>query len=165
MNGDCMGTDCYLKWDKMTKAEEKKQVTGFSIDAGGSGYIRASIGMVNENALLRVIFPEEYWNAPKPKSYDFIRSYGLLSICLQRYLKCAKEGIRIELKDIGFMMQKESLDKITEALSVFGFDEIKTGSSLDLDSAVIWAKSLVDFFQLGIRLQVNEQNPKIYISW
>lgn len=35
-----MGIDVYLKWPSMTKAEEKKQITGWAIDAGDRGYLR-----------------------------------------------------------------------------------------------------------------------------
>lgn len=35
-----MGIDVYLKWPSMTKAEEKKQITGWATDAGDRGYLR-----------------------------------------------------------------------------------------------------------------------------
>lgn len=35
-----MGIDVYLRWDKMTARERKAQFTGFSVTAGGTGYLR-----------------------------------------------------------------------------------------------------------------------------
>lgn len=35
-----MGIDIYMKWDKQTKAQEKKQFTGFSVRSGHTGYLR-----------------------------------------------------------------------------------------------------------------------------
>jgi len=46
----------------MTDSDRQKQYTGFSIDAGGVGYLRASIGMSTENAVLRALFPEKFWD-------------------------------------------------------------------------------------------------------
>ena len=57
-----MGTDIFLRWDRMTEAERLEQLTAsreFRLDSGGIGYLRAAIGMKRENALLRALFPEK----------------------------------------------------------------------------------------------------------
>jgi hypothetical protein len=54
-----MGTDVYLDWKGKSKEDKEKQCTGFSIDAGEVGYLRASIGMTTENAFLRGLFPNK----------------------------------------------------------------------------------------------------------
>ena len=57
-----MGADIYLDWNEKTAEDKEKQNTGFRIDAGDVGYLRASMGMVRENSFLRALFPEKYWN-------------------------------------------------------------------------------------------------------
>ena len=61
-----MGTDIYLNWDKQSQKDRDKQSTGFSIDSGDVGYLRASIGMTQENQILRLVFPEHIWNREIP---------------------------------------------------------------------------------------------------
>ena len=61
-----MGTDIYLSWDDMTKEEKDGRITGYDIFSGHKGYLRASIGMVEENKVLRAIFSDVYW---KPSDY------------------------------------------------------------------------------------------------
>ena len=63
-----MGTDVYLEWSGMSEKDKKKQLTGFCINAGNVGYLRASIGMRSENSVLRKVFSEEFW---KGKSLRF----------------------------------------------------------------------------------------------
>lgn len=55
-----MGTDIYLVWKNQTKKDKEGQGTGFSIDAGEVGYLRASIGMTTENYFLRLLFPDNW---------------------------------------------------------------------------------------------------------
>ena len=62
-----MGTDIYLKWDKMSKKDHDGQITGWDAYSGATGYLRASIGMMQENAFLRKIFPQEVWEPNNPK--------------------------------------------------------------------------------------------------
>jgi len=91
-----MGTDIYLRWDKQSQADKKKQYTGFSINSGDVGYLRASIGMTRENAILRIVFPDEYWEGKKSsfnftengfKELQMIGIYYLLSLITQKELK------------------------------------------------------------------------------
>lgn len=37
-----MGIDIYARWKGMTKVDEKKQITGYSVEAGHVGYLRES---------------------------------------------------------------------------------------------------------------------------
>ena len=62
-----MGTDIYLKWDKMSKKDRDDQITGWRIDKGNTGYLRASIGMIQENEFLRKVFPKWVWEPNNPK--------------------------------------------------------------------------------------------------
>ena len=63
-----MGTDIYLHWDNQNDVEKDKQITGYSIGHGYTGYLRASIGMTQENQLLRMIFPDQYWQHEIPEA-------------------------------------------------------------------------------------------------
>ena len=81
-----MGTDIYLEWDGMTDEEKEAQITGFSIRAGDKGYLRASIGMVLENSILREIFPREYWESSEPLEYNFQKRSKELPYLLKIYI-------------------------------------------------------------------------------
>jgi len=58
-----MGLDIYLKWDDMTEEDAKAQITGFNINSGHKGYLRASYNetMCVELGLLHKVF-ENKWN-------------------------------------------------------------------------------------------------------
>jgi len=81
------GTDVYLEWKGKNKEDQEKQCTGWSINAGEVGYLRASIGMTTENAFLRGLFPDEYWEAKEPLRYNFTnKGYKKLHIAGLVYL-------------------------------------------------------------------------------
>lgn len=66
---EIMGVDIYLEWDNQTQEEHDAQITGFSIDAGAVGYLRASYGMGEELKILHEIFPD--WDN-KPTDFDWV---------------------------------------------------------------------------------------------
>jgi hypothetical protein len=109
-----MGTDIYLKWDNMSKKDHDDQITGWRIDKGNTGYIRASIGMIQENELLRKVFPEEVWKPNNPKcatcdggglSEDFDKKRkwdderNWCSACKGTCVKDGLEGLRFKFND------------------------------------------------------------------
>lgn len=159
-----MGTDIYLKWDGQTKAEEQKQYTGYSIDAGAVGYLRASIGMVKENAVLREVFPSEVWQ--KTTAYDFKANFCVLNTIAKKYLSSAMFGIPIEVGN----GQRKQLEMM-QTLGLFltkkaNFDKIQVPTNDgDIESEVMWINSLYQFFRLGLEKQKAGLNPKVYISW
>lgn len=53
-----MGIDIYAKWDKMTEAEKKAQITGFSIVSGSIGYLREAYH--GEPYATRLLVPEAF---------------------------------------------------------------------------------------------------------
>jgi hypothetical protein len=53
-----MGIDIYTKWKYMTKAEEKKQFTGFSAVSGQYGYLREAYH--GEPYATRILLPEAF---------------------------------------------------------------------------------------------------------
>lgn len=63
-----MGIDVYLKWKNMDQDSEKQQVTGFSITAGGQGYLREAYhgGPYATKILCREAFESETCEAQIP---------------------------------------------------------------------------------------------------
>lgn len=53
-----MGIDVYLEWDGKTEAEDKAQVTGFSVTSGDVGYLREAYH--GAPYATKVMFPEAW---------------------------------------------------------------------------------------------------------
>lgn len=158
-----MGTDCYLKWKEQTENEKKKQITGFSIDAGNAGYLRASIGMQEENAVLRALFPDKYWEGKSITTvFDFKGNLVFALRCIVSYLKKEEMPEDVQKRTDA---QKQQGDMVKAFLKKAGFDEVKDTALEDDRYRKIWAKSLYDFWMLGIKLQKAGKKPYIYISW
>ena len=109
-----MGTDIYLKWDNMSKKDHDDQITGWRIDKGNTGYLRASIGMIQENEFLRKVFPKWVWEPNNPKcitcdgmglSKDFDKKRewkderNWCSDCKGTCVKDGLDGTRFEFND------------------------------------------------------------------
>ena len=156
-----MGTDIYLNWDGKTKEEQEAQYTGYSIDAGDKGYLRASIGMANENAVLMSVFSSEYWDSQEDDGvvFDFSKEkYVKLQNLGLKYLLANVVGIEIPLKnELG-----EKVESLFKGL--FGADSVVASKSGGFPSAVMWLDSLFRFFELGMKKQEEGKNPKVYIS-
>ena len=160
-----MGTDIYLKWEGMGKKDEEKQYTGFDITKGSVGYLRASIGMVEENDVLRLIFPERYWGG-YGKMYDFKKNLPRLKDIFTAYV----EGEKIKVESKSKVEQQLSGDAIRQMIKDVGGEAIEgTLKHDDADEArawrIKWAKSVVQFFALGLKLQEDGKKPRIVISW
>lgn len=158
-----MGTDIYLNWKGKTDDDEKKQITGYSIEAGNVGYLRASIGMTDENAVLRAIFPDKVWESSNENGevYDFKGNAVFLKSILKDYIA----GKDIDVGD-RLNKQKEMDKNIKKMFSgLGGFWMTSTSDKEDLDRRKVWAKSLIEFFELGIKLQEQGKKPRVYISW
>lgn len=163
-----MGTDVYLLWDKQTRAQKKKQYTGYSINAGGVGYLRASIGMEKENAILRELFPHEVWHSRQRRGepYDFKQCWIVLQALAKKYLASCLFGMPIA-KGSTQIEQEAWFKNVDEYLArEFKFDKTLVGS-LDnsLPSAVMWLNSLYQFIGLGIDKQEKGLKPRVLISW
>jgi len=154
-----MGVDVYLTWDGQTEEEREAQFTGFSIAHGHVGYLRASIGMVLENEVLRTLFPEEYWELKEPLEYDFKKNWENLPFVLKKYFEAVLTG---ELTE----EQKEQMEfGIAVAEAFKGEGEVSMSRSGDILRAVVWANSLIRFFRLGMRKQEEGKRPRVRISW
>ena len=152
-----IGTDIYLEWDNMTKKDKDLRVTGFDISKGNNGYLRASIGMTEENAVLRMLFPDTMWKAQKAVAYDFKQNISFLPSLVKGYIEGQDFDVQDRMKE-----QTEFGAGINEMLKLAGMTKIQTN---DDSFESTWAKSLVAFFIYGMELQKAGKNPKIYISW
>jgi len=156
-----------LKWNEQTEEEHKAQITGFSITSGNKGYLRASIGMIKENYLLRLVFPKEFWeHQEKSLSYDFIKNYPkmlrlgwayLVSVVLNKEIVISEEQKK----------QTKMGDMIIKMLNSQGWKNmgIVSHTESDFPFAVCWLNSLIEFFELGIQKQKEKLNPRVEISW
>lgn len=156
-----------MKWDGQTRAQKNKQYTGYSINAGGVGYLRASVGMETENAVLREVFPSEIWEkAGKYIAYDFNQGFAVLQMVAKKYLVTCLFGVPFE-KTSAQVKNEQWVKELESFLHVKGkFDKVEA-STIDneLPSAVMWLNSLYQFFWLGIARQEKKLNPKVMISW
>ena len=161
-----MGTDIYLSWDKIKKKEKNDQCTGFSINSGNTGYLRASIGMHQENAILRKIFPIEYWEGEGEMRLVFNeRAMSKVSFYGRLYLAHAIMGVPI-VKDVENTPENKMFQAIMKTIGK-SFDSFETSEikESDIFFKTTFMKSVFDFFELGYRKEQKELNPKVYISW
>ncbi|MFH1623782.1 MAG: hypothetical protein ABID54_01320 [Pseudomonadota bacterium] len=163
-----MGTDIYLEWDNIEGADKEKQYTGFSVDAGKAGYLRASIGMYQENIVLRQIFPSTFWNNESGEylPYEFTDTgFEDVQIIGARYLTFVMFGIPLE-EDEGATEQLKFGESIMRMLGGMGFDNIEGGArKSSLRFAVMWLNAVFNFYLLGLEKAKEEKNPRVYISW
>lgn len=154
-----MGTDVYLNWSGMTDADRERQITGYCINAGRVGYLRAAIWMAQENAFLRELFPKEYWEADRPDSAPLYNFRGSMPHALQLGLPYLVSTLRPPREG----------DQADAAASLVRLDElikpVNDESMARFRFGVMWLSSLYDFFDLGIEKQKQEQRPYPLISW
>ena len=165
-----MGTDVYLEWEGKTEQEQKAQCTGWAIDAGDVGYLRACVSMTSENGVLRLLFPEKYWRDRSKDAYDFKGNFGQLSAIGWRYLVSVAQGVPFEIgKDQRAVLeeQRKMASKILQAVSLLAPEGAKViaGERTEFREAVAWLESVFSFFELGIAKQEQGQKPYPYISW
>ena len=162
-----MGTDIYLSWEKMTKEDKEKRYTGFSISSGNIGYLRASIGMHQENAILRKIFPVEYWEGDgDPMRFKFNdKAMSKVSLYGRLYLAHAIMVIPIK-KDVENTPENKMLQTLLGSIGK-SFDTIDTNEIADADIffKTTFMKSVFDFFEMGYQKEQKGLNPKIVVSW
>ena len=160
-----MGTDIYLAWNKMSKSEKDEQYSGWSINGGDTGYLRASIGMTQENQLLRLVFPRKYWEGGKKVRFIFDqKSLARCGVAGRMYLAHAIMGTRMKEEELP---NKGMLESILKALTGQDFDKVTVGGMNDQDlfGKVTWIKSLFDFFEKGYEKEEKKLKPTVYISW
>ena len=155
-----MGIDVYIVWKGQTKEEEEAQCCGFSIKEGKAGYLRASYGMGVECEILSKIFPPECWEG-RPVKYDFVENYKRVANLLSAYLNGEKIVISEETEE-----RREVFKEVSEILCALSDNIIIPNNNGDeLKFKTIWATSVIEFFKLGMKLQMENKEPKIFISY
>jgi len=161
-----MGTDVYMEWKGKSKEDEKKQYTGYDINAGDVGYLRASIGMSRENSVLRVLFNKKFWESSKALRFEFTeKGFERLQILGLYYLMSAIRGEKINNPQLE--EQQAQGERVIQMLKKLKWkdSQIVTSESCVFRSAVMWLNSLFSFYELGLRLEEGKKEPKVYISW
>lgn len=164
-----MGTEILLKWDGMTEEEVKLQVAAareFRLNAGRLGYLRAAVGMKRENALLRLVFPLEYWYNPtgEPMPFNFQLAATVLHRGARVYIQSVREGKIPDFKDYALSVAME--DATNRAVEEAGFQKVSSSTGdLEYEAAREWVEELAEFFELGKKKQDDGLNPGILISW
>jgi hypothetical protein len=81
-----MGIDIYLKWPKQSEAEEKAQITGFSVTAGNTGYLREAYhgGPYVTRFLVREAFDDPECEAAIPAKTLKERLPGAVMLAIYR---------------------------------------------------------------------------------
>lgn len=170
-----MGTDIYLNWEGKTQQDWDNQITGWSIAAGSVGYLRASIGMLTENAILRELFPEKYWTGGSTEEFDFKGGYALLGKLGSDYLASLPGGQQMELskeadEEIGerqkaAMAIQSAISGVAEKFGASGQMQVYMGRPELFSGAVEWLNSLFKFLELGMEKQEKGLKPYPGISW
>ena len=169
-----MGTDIYMEWQGKTEADNDKQMEAILSVSGNVGYLRASIHMINENAVLRTVFPEKYWNERSKDEYDFKAGFEKLERLGIEYLQAVISGKEMEEPEgsNNLASGKQAAAAISQALAKAGWKlggneqiQVYCGKVEDFREAVEWLNEVFYFFEFGIRLQEKGLKPFPYISW
>ena len=148
----------YLEWNGMSKDQTDGQITGYAIDAGGLGYLRASIWMTRENAFLKYLFSKSW---EKGKARCKFENYGELDSLGVKYLMTAYQGVELDSES------KQSGVKLMEQLNALvgkGCDRVVANQKNDFRGSVTWLDSLYSFYELGMRLENEKKKPVVLIS-
>lgn len=113
-----MGIDCYLNWPGKTEADERAQVTGFSITAGASGYLREAYhgGPYVTRFLLQEGFEDDDAREAVPEDQEYL-------------------GVPIPAATLRERLPKAVLLAIYRDAHVYGRGEPEVGGTIDLDDA------------------------------
>ena len=154
-----MGTDIYLSYEGQDQEEQDEQASVlFESNKGELGYIRASIWMKEENDFLRRLFPEDIWESPEPKSYDFDENYEKFKFLSEHYLL----GTPMEVPhDETAEVFAEVITKLAEKVG----GTVVKGGEMDEEGKKKWLRSVKAFFDKGHQLQKQKCTPRILISW
>lgn len=153
------GSDVYLEWSGKTEEDEQKQITGYDITAGKKGYLRASIGMIEENKLLRLLFPDKYWENNSKDPFEFIGNTSMALMAVKAYL----EGKPLDVQDRCDAQQKAG--QIISLLLDNDYKWITPPGAMTKNERAVYAKSVLEFWKMGLKLQADGKKPYPEISW
>jgi hypothetical protein len=147
-----MGFDIYLSWDGMTTKDEDAQDNLWDTRYGHTGYLRAGLPMKKEIRMLGDVFPDvPWWEGPprmgNAKSYDFVGNFQKMKVVAENYLK-----------------ETGSSRGIDYFLSLSPRSVVPDPADNGLAPSEVWVRSLVDFFNLGLRMQKEGKNPRVEVT-
>ena|SRR2546425_8752206 len=161
-----MGYDVHLSWDGMTNEEKDAQRTGWALNAGHVGYLRAAIWMHREIKFLGHLFPHEYWmedwkKPGEPPPYDFKGNFPRMEKIAKDYLNAA--GAKESLEHLLALPMRETRTTNDEDGEEVVFVDYPTDYLRGTD-AEDWIRSLLDFFKLGLKKQEEGRNPRVAVA-
>jgi hypothetical protein len=154
-----------MSYDGMTKEEkwmQDKHKRGHSIEGGGAGFIRASIGMQDEKAVLQTLFTKGFWQGSAPKRFDFNDACRKIKDILSGYMEGEKIKPAFEIPG-----EKKML-LLYEKMALEAHDDGKDAGVPRLNTKAdrfLWASNVMSFFEKGRILEKEGKKPKILIEW
>jgi hypothetical protein len=149
-----MGTDIYLSYDGQDMSDKYCQ----------EGYIRASIGMINENYVLRQIFPPECWES---EENNFKYTFDLVPKVMrvgEQYLDAVHEGYQLGNAGEAGVEHGNNIANLLKQILPEGTSMVMGGIN-DIFEAKRWLKTLSMHIAIGISKEQAGLNPKVVISW
>lgn len=148
-----MGTDVYLNYDG--KKDDDDQI----------GYIRASIGMVNENFILRQIFPPECWELGENNfkyTHDLIPKLMRIG---EQYLDAVHNGYNLGSKGEAGVDHGDNVAVLLKSIMPKSTNFQMMGGIDNLNDARQWLEHVLNHIAIGIAKAQSGLNPRVYISW
>lgn len=146
-----MGTDVYLLFD----GQKENQTTG---------YIRASIGMVNENFILRQIFPPECWEDTEENNFKY--TFDLIPKLMrlrEQYLDAVRNSYKLGSMSESGVDHGHGIESFLKSLHPEGTFVMPCIN--ELGQAKLWFAQIFAHVNIGIIKEMNGLNPRVYISW
>lgn len=154
-----MGTDIYLSYDGQEEEEQNAQASClFESTKGEIGYLRAAIWMRAENDFLRRLFPDDIWESPEPRAFDFDENYEKFKFLAEHYLLGTDMNVP---EDENIEMFKQAIQKLVKETG----GKLHENPEMDSEARTKWLGSVKAFFEKGHDLQRAGRNPKVEISW
>jgi len=150
-----MGTDIYLSYDEQDMKKE-----GYWQE----GYIRASIGMVNENYILRQIFPPECWEEEK-NNFEYNEDlFGKVMRLGEQYLDAVSKGYQLGSKGEAGVTHGDNIATLLKSIIPEG-TTMEMGGIDNIVEAKQWYLSVAQHIAMGVSMTKKGLNPKVIISW
>lgn len=149
-----MGTDIYLSYDG-----QDQNIEGYWEE----GYIRASIGAINENWVLRKVFPEEIWDDKMPENFKY--NMDLLEKAQRlkpQYIDSVEKDYLLGSKDEAGVKHGDGIANLFQNL---GFGVMQDSGHKSVNSAYAWFRTLENHICIGIAMELLGKNPQVEISW
>ena len=176
-----MGTDIYLYYDGQPKDDKVWE----------EGYIRASIGMLNENYILRQLFPPEVWENENPKCPN-CKGEGFINYVKEQKYSWNEKNTKCEKCEKLFRLGTQYMyaeqrgkklgskeeagvahgDAVMNAFSKMGFETHNVAKEEKAESVIRhtefcldWLQSVFNHYKMGLEKEEAGLHPRVAISW